>query len=303
MTGLAAVRHPSTLRRARQRSLPYLFFMPAFVLVAVISFLPLFYAIFQSFFKSDYLNLGAFVGLANYADFIFTERGLKSLLKSAYFVGGTVLISVPLGFLLALLLNEQIPFRGFFRTALIAPWLVSHVVSGFLWIWLLNSEFGPIAHLMHLLGFDFPSLLTDVTLAMPAVIIASAWSAYPLVMIFVLAALQTIPSELIDASRMDGTTPWERFWYVTFPMIRGTTLVALVLTTLHAFNNVTLLFIMTGGGPVGETETAVLRVFLEGFEYFRMGIASAGAVVVFLLNMAFTLMYIRALRTDQIQTS
>lgn len=284
--------------RARQRYIPYLFFMPAFVLVAAVSFLPLFYAIFQSLFKSDYLNLGTFTGLANYAKFIFTDRGFNSLLNSVYFVAGTVLISVPLGFLLALLLSAQIPFRGFFRTVLILPWLVSHVVSGLLWIWLLNSEFGPIAHIMRVFGVEFPSPLTEVSLAMPAVIVASAWSAYPLVMVFVLAALQTIPGELVEAARMDGTTPWERFWYVTFPIIKGTTLVALVLTTLHAFNNVTLLFIMTGGGPVRATETVVLRVFLEGFEFFHMGIASAGAVIVFLLNMAFTIVYIRVLWTD-----
>jgi ABC-type sugar transport system permease subunit len=134
---------------------------------------------------------------------------------------------------------------------------------------------------------------------MPALIMANVWHSYPLVMIFVLAALQTVPAELYEAARIDGAGAWQRFRMITLPLVMNTTIVVLVLTTLHTFNNVTMVFIMTGGGPVGTTETLALRVFLEEFKYFHTGIAAAAAVVIFSLNMVFSLAYIRVLRSEK----
>jgi ABC-type sugar transport system permease subunit len=118
-------------------------------------------------------------------------------------------------------------------------------------------------------------------------------------MIFVLAALQTVPAELYEAARIDGASAWNRFKLITLPMVRNTTLVVLVLTTLHTFNNVTMVFVMTGGGPVGMTETLALRVFVEEFKYYQTGIASAAAVIIFALNLLFSVVYIRVLRGEK----
>jgi ABC-type sugar transport system permease subunit len=117
-------------------------------------------------------------------------------------------------------------------------------------------------------------------------------------MVFVLAALQTIPTELQEAARIDGASGWQRFRHVIFPLVRNTTLVTLVLTTLHTFNGVSIVLIMTGGGPVGATDVMALRVFEEGFKFYRMGLATAGAVVIFGLNIVFTVAYMRVLRGD-----
>src|SRR5262249_21343780 len=134
--------------------------------------------------------------------------------------------------------------------------------------------------------------------AMPALILCNAWGSYPLVMVFVLSALQTIPRELHESARMDGAGGWQRFRFITFPLVRNTTLITLVLTTLHAFNGVTIVLIMTGGGPVDTTDVMALRVFEEGLKYNRMGIATAGAVVIFAINIAFTIGYMRVLRGE-----
>ncbi|MEX2536958.1 MAG: sugar ABC transporter permease [Trueperaceae bacterium] len=276
----------------------YLFFLPAFLLVAAVSFLPLFYAVRQSFFSAEYLQLGNFVGFQNYTRLLFDSGGLGNLRVSLVFVAGTVAVTVPIGFGLALLLNRPLRFRGAYRTILILPWVVSQLVTALLWMWLLNNRFGPIAYSASQIGLSFPNPITSVDFAMPSVILANAWRSYPLVMLFVLAALQTIPTELTDAAKIDGATKWQNFWHVTMPLIRNTTLVALVLTTLHAFNMVTMILLMTGGGPAGSTDVLALRVFKEGFLFYRMGIASAAAVVIFLLNIAFTLVYIRVLRSD-----
>jgi ABC-type sugar transport system permease subunit len=277
---------------------PLAFLMPAFVLVAAVSFLPLGYAIVQSFFRADYLELGTFTGLRNYADFLFTQSGIEAIVNSLYYTAGSVAVAVPLGFILAICLNQPIPLRGFFRTILIVPWLVSSLASALLWLWILNADFGPLAYIVQSFGGKMPAVLSNEHTAMPFVILANSWSAYPLIMLFVLAALQTVPNELLEAARIDGASAWHRFWYIVFPLIKDTTLVALVLTTLHAFKNVELILVMTGGGPLGETQTMAFKVFQEGFRFYRTGIAAAGAVTIFLVNIAFTMAFIRVLRHD-----
>ena len=298
------VRPKEIRRRARRPKLgrtllPYSFFLPAFLLVAAVSFIPLGYAVTQSLHAADYLGMGRFVGLQNYVRFFEDGRGLANLGRALVFVGGSVALALPLGFGLACVLNQPIRFRGFFRTVLILPWLVSNLVVALLWAWLLNGQFGPIAYLVSLMGGQMPNAVTSPAYAMPALIVANVWHSYPLVMVFVLAALQTVPAELYEAARIDGASAWQRFRLITLPMVRNTTLVVLVLTTLHTFNNVTMVFIMTGGGPVGSTETLALRVFLEEFKYYQTGIASAAAVVIFSLNLLFSLAYVRVLRGNK----
>jgi multiple sugar transport system permease protein len=282
-----------------KRLLPFGFFMPAFLFVAMVSFLPLLYALTQSFRASDNMGMGAFIGLGNYIRFIEESKGLEALWQSFSFVAGTVALAVPLGFALACALNRPLRFRNVFRTVLILPWLISNLVVALLWAWLLNGNFSPLAQMLAVVGVNLPNATTSSSLAMPALIMANVWHSYPLVMIFVLAALQTVPAELYEAARIDGAGPWQRFRLITLPLVKNTTIVVLVLTTLHSFNNVTMVFIMTGGGPVGATETLALRVFLEEFKYFHTGIAAAAAVVIFSLNMLFSLAYIRVLRIEK----
>lgn len=277
----------------------YAFFLPAFVVVAATSFVPLVYAITQSFRASGLMGMGPFVGLENYARFFTSANGWTIVLQTLQFVAGSVAIAVPLGVALALLLNRNIAFRTVFRTILILPWLVSNLVVALLWAWLLNGRFGPIAGLLDGFGIEMVNAVTTPTLAMIALSVANAWHSYPLVMLFVLAALQTIPADLYEAARIDGASPWQRFRLITLPLIRNTTMVVMVLTTLHSFNNVTMVFVMTGGGPIGSTDTLALRVFLEEFKFNRTGVAAAGAVVIFALNLAFSLAYARVLRGDR----
>lgn len=292
---------PMALDRPRRRHglvFPYLMFAPAFLLIAAVSFLPIGYAIVQSFFRSSNLSLGRFVEFQNYSDFLFTRNGIGSVINSLIFVGGTVAIAVPFGFALALALSKPVPFRGFIRTMLILPWLVSNLVGALLWGWLGNPQYGLAPYLLEHIRITLPNIITDPAAAMGSVIVASAWASTPLVMVFVLAALQTVPPDLIEAARMDGASAWQRFWKVTLPMVRNTTMVALVLTSLHAFKSVEIVLVMTGGGPNGATETMALKVFKEAFTLLRIGVGSAGAVAIFLVNLMFTVAFVRVLQTE-----
>jgi ABC-type sugar transport system permease subunit len=291
---IAGRHRPRLMRRMR----PYLLMAPALLLVAAVSFVPLGQAILQSLHRSNYLDLGDFVGLLNYQRFLLSESGIQRAWNSLAFVLGSLLVAMPLGFGLALLLNLPLRARGLIRTLLILPWLVSNTVAAILWAWILSAQFGPVAPLLAALGVTMPNPMTSQALAMPALILCNAWGSYPLVMVFVLAALQTIPTELQEAARIDGATGWQRFRHIIFPLVRNTTLVTLVLTTLHTFNGVSIVLIMTGGGPVGATDVMALRVFEEGFKFYRMGLATAGAVIIFGLNIVFTIAYMRVLRGD-----
>ena len=283
---------------AGERMAPYMFLLPAFALVSAVSFLPLGFAVVQSFFRSDYLELGRFIGISNYGDYLYGRGGPGFVWNSLVYCGATVAIALPLGFLLALVLNENLPLRGTLRTLLILPWLVSNLIGALLWGWLGNPQYSPVIHALRQVGLSAPDMVTNKHAAMTAVVLCNAWASYPLVMVFVLAALQTVPKELLESAQIDGASGLQRFRHVTFPIVSNTTMVALVLTTLHAFKNVEIILLMTGGGPVGATETMAIRVFQEGFQFFRMGVASSGAVVVFLVNVLFTLAFIRVLRGE-----
>jgi multiple sugar transport system permease protein len=272
-----------------------LLFLPCLIFVVTVSFVPLVYAIVQSLHESRFLDFGAFVGIENYIDFLSERSGIGN---SLIFVAGCIGLTIPWGVGLALALHAATRFRQTLRTILILPWLLSSVVIGKLWMWLLSGQFGPVAYLLQQFEISMPNAVTSPELAMPAVILAQSWSSYPFVMVLTLAALQTLPKEVLEAAALDGAVGFRRTIEIVLPLIRNTILVAVVLTSVNAFNHVTLLFVMTGGGPVGATETLALRIFDEGFRFYNTGLAAAGAVVMFVLNILFTIAYIRVLKTD-----
>jgi ABC-type sugar transport system permease subunit len=286
-------------RPERGAGLAAAFFYPAFALVVAVSFFPLFYAVRESLHRTDYLDLGDFVGFANYRELFSQGGGLAFVSTSILFVLGTLALSAPIGVGLGLLLARPIRFRGFFRAVLMFPWVVSELVTGFLWMWFYDGRLGPIASLLNRIGIDFVSPLTSPSYALVGLVLANTWHSYPLVMVLTLAALQTVPAEVLEAARIDSPSGWQRFIHVTLPLIRNTILVALVLTTLHTFNNVTLIVAMTGGGPVGATDVLGIRVFKEAFQFYNMDVASTIAVVIFTLNIIFSIFFVRILRGEK----
>jgi len=282
-----------------RRLQPYLFFYPSLILVAAVSFVPLFYALRQSVHSADYLQTGGFVGIANYVELLRHGGGLADIGRSIVFVLGSLALTMPLGIGLALLLDRPMRFRAILRTVLMLPWIVSQLVTGLLWTWLYDGRVGPISHLLKQVGVNIAGPLTDTQWALPSLMVTNTWHSYPLVMVFTLAALQTIPAEVREAARIDAGSAWRRFRHVTLPLIRSTVLVALVLTTLHTFNTVTTVLIMTGGGPAEATQVLALRVFKEGFQFYRQEVAATAAVVIFGLNILFSIAYIRVLRADR----
>jgi multiple sugar transport system permease protein len=177
------------------------------------------------------------------------------------------------------------------------PWVISQTVVALLWTWMFNPLYGVLNYLLSFLGFQAIDI-TNRSIAMPFLIFANVWRSYPLPMILLFAAMQSISEELYDAAKIDGANAFKRFLHITLPSIKGTSLVTIITLTIFDFNMVTLIYIMTGGGPGNQTTTLSLRAFKTAFEQWDMSLASAISVIILLFNLIFSLVYLRITKVN-----
>jgi multiple sugar transport system permease protein len=271
------------------------FLMPAVLLLVAVIVVPVAYAIYVSFHQTKYLVIGSFVGFANYTELLNDQQFWQNLLTSVFYVFGSLAIALPLGLALALATGGNIRFANFFSAACMIPWVISQTAAALLWVWILDPSFGPINYAIDQSGLGRINFTADPGLALLTLIGVNAWMSYPLAMVLFTAGLQTIPSELYEAAKIDGASPTVSFFHITLPLLRSTALSATIILSLYYFTMVTLILIMTGGGPAQSTEVLSLRIFNETFQYWRLGLASALGIVVFFFNAAFSLTYMRVI--------
>ena len=265
-------------------------YLPALVLVALVSVFPIAYALRLSVYRTRALRVVEFVGWDNFAT-VLGPAGWADIARTFVYVVVSLVLAVPLGLGLAVLLNKQVRFVRLFRVVILLPWVVSQTVAALLWKWLLNGQYGPLHSLV---GGDGP--LSSPWGSMASLIVVNVWLSYPLATILCLAALQTVPAEQIEASRVDGCTPRQSFFRVVVPAISSTLLILVIMLTLLYFNMVTLVYTLTGGGPFSGTQVLSLNAFLQSFQFFKIGIGAAYSVVLFVLNIVFGVAYIRVLK-------
>ncbi|PZF97818.1 sugar ABC transporter permease [Micromonospora endophytica] len=291
--GPAPVSGTSTVPTAaarRRRLGPVALYVPALVLVALVSVFPIAYALRLSVYRTRALRTVEFVGWDNFVT-VLGPDGWADIARTFVYVLASLVLAVPLGLALAVLLNKQVRFLRVFRVVILLPWVVSQTVAALLWKWLLNGQYGPLHSLF---GGDGP--LSSPWGSMASLIVVNVWLSYPLATILCLAALQTVPAEQVEASRVDGCTPRQSFFLVVVPAIRSTLLILVIMLTLLYFNMVTLVYTLTGGGPFSGTQVLSLNAFLQSFQFFKIGIGAAYSVVLFALNIVFGVAYIRVLK-------
>lgn len=274
---------------------PLLLLFPSLFLVGFIIFYPMGYAIFFSFYRSDFLKIGEWVGLDHFVSLVTSPDGRNSIVKSLVYTGGSMAICIPFGLLLAILLNQKVKFRATLRTMIILPWVVADIITAYLWQWTVDPFYGSLTYLASVLGFGKVNFL-GATTAMPTLIIINTWRSYPFVAILLLAGLQGIPGVLYEAAQIDGASPWKSFSHITLPLIAPTLMIVCIVRSLVFFNMVTLVFILTQGGPGGVTDILPMRLWREAFWNFHFGIASSLSVVIFAFNIVFSIAYILLLR-------
>jgi multiple sugar transport system permease protein len=284
-------RFPSTKTPFRLNQ-GFVFILPALLMLLLVLGFPIVVAVVNSFSLPD----GSWT-LENYAKLPRDTRFRNSLVVTFTFVGGTVLLHLVVGFIIALALNSEIKGRRFFRVVTILPWTVPDVISGLIWRFMYN----PTAGIINRLLFDLELInkhiewLGDSDLALPSVILADVWRGYPFVMLILLAGLQAISRELYEAAKVDGASTIQEFRHITIPNMRGMILIAVALDTIWQFRRFGLVFNMTAGGPGNVTEILSLYVYKQYFRYFNFEYAAAIAVVLAIIMLLLSLPYVRAM--------
>lgn len=272
-----------------------LFLFPVFVLIVAVTLIPIVSAIRTSFYATQYAQIKQFIGLENYKQIIGTPEGRSSIRISIVYVLGSLALVMPLGVIIGTLLNKKIALRGIFRTFIVIPWVLSQTVTALLWKWILNGNYGPVSYIHMLITGNKLDVFSDAVQSMFIVIIANVWNTLPVVIILTLAALQSIPKEIYEAAMIDGVPALKTYTAITLPMIKSTLITALVMQSMEYFNMVTLIYVLTAGGPLNATQTLSVATFRNGFDFWHLGVASSYSVIIFLLNIAFSLGYIRLL--------
>ena len=288
------------IRSPRRRKLPrwligYVFIAPWLLAFVAFEAYPILSGFYHSF--TDWTATGRaerFVGLDNYVE-AFTRDPLfwKAVSNTIYFIGVSVPLGIVAAFALAMMLNSKISGTTIYRTIYYLPSVAPAVAAVIVWIFIFETRRGILNFGLELLGLPSIRWLSDPSWAMPALIIMSLWSIGASMIIF-LAGLQGIPQELYEAAEVDGANGWHHLWRITVPLMTPTIFFNLVMSLVAAFQAFNNAFIMTNGGPNNATLLYMLHLYNNAFRYFRMGYASALAVVLFIIVFGLTLFVYRS---------
>ncbi len=257
---------------------------PALVIMVGLMLYPLLYAIWLSFVQWKPAG-STFIGLDNYVRLFGDRIFWQGLGNTAFYTVWNLILGTAMSVGLALLMNRPTFLARVLRLTIFLPVIISSAVAAMAWIWMFNTEFGFINQSLTSMGLIEKGIpwLNSPHFAKWSIVIVNLWLGTGLSSMLVLAALQNVPRDLHEAAALDGATLWDRFYYITLPYIRPTLLVVMTLKLIGSFKTFDQVFIMTGGGPLYTTETILIYLYRQGFEYFDFGYAGAIGVVFFLL--------------------
>jgi multiple sugar transport system permease protein len=274
------------------------FAVPAVAFLLVFSVYPLLNAIVLSFTSWNLSGTPTFIGLDNFADLLDDIEVWRSVSVTAQYTLGLVIPGFVISLCLALMFNRNMRGRDLLRTAYFTPVAISWVIASLVWVSVLHPSFGLNAQVMRAFGQPSIPFLTDAKWVIPAMILLSLWKSVGYWMVVFLAGLQGVPQEMYEAASVDGANRWQQFWRITLPLLRPTILFVSVVGVINAFQAFTPVWILTKGGPAGASRVYALLIYQTAFTYFKMGYASALAVVLFIFLMILTLIQMRTLRSD-----
>lgn len=273
-----------------RRRLVLLLLAPALVVLTLVTLGPLSYLVVTSLTPLELTRPQSFrfVGLANYRDLVSDDRFWNSVQVQFRLSTATVLAQLALGLGLALLLNRPLPFREVFRTAFILPMVLPPIIVAIIWKILFTPLLTPLNLLTVPLGLPQPSWLTDPDLALWAIVVADVWEWTPFTTLILVAALQMLPQDPLEAARVDGASAWQRFRWIVLPLLRPALVVAGVFRLIDSFKAFPLIFVMTGGGPGVATEPTNYYAYTQAFNHTYIGYSSAMIVAMLLVTMALS---------------
>jgi multiple sugar transport system permease protein len=294
--GLGQLRRPSL---GRYRG--YLFVLPLLVVMAVVVVYPVVYNARVSVFDYDPArNTWSFVGLANYAAVFASPIFWQSVRTTLVWVVANVGLQFAIGMAVAVALHRIRIGRGFLGGLFLVPWISSFVIVAILWMWVYHPQLGVLNDILLKLGLIGRPIawLAFPDLAFVSLVVANSWKFFPLVMITLLAGLQTIPADFYEVAEIEGANALQAFFQVTVPSMLPSISSAVVVAAIWAFNAFTLPFIMTGGGPLRATEVLGLYIYKQAFTSFDFGAAAAASIFLFLLILLFVVAYLRLVKDE-----
>lgn len=281
---------PRRTRNGTRTFLPQLMVSPAVAIITLLSLLPLVYGVWLSLTDWSLMESATpeFEGIAAYREMLADAEFWDSVLRSAWWTIGTLVIELATAIPLALLLNRRTPVSGVVTSLILLPWVTPFVVLAYAWLYLYDGTFGIFHHVLealHIVGEASP--LSEPSQALWAIVLISGWKGMPFLTIALLAVLKGIPGEQYEAAQVDGATKWQRFRYITFPSLTATLAAMCFVLGVQAFYSFDLVWLTTKGGPGKASELAGLDLFRTFFVEQRPGYAAAlGTALLILLAVA-----------------
>jgi multiple sugar transport system permease protein len=278
----------------KQNLIAYTFILPNLLGFAIFTLIPMIFSLVLAFMNWDGANPISWAELDNFKELFKDETFRISFFNTFSYVIGTVPLTMVASLGLALLLNQPLRGRNFFRATFFFPYVASLVAVAVVWNMIFSPAAGPVNQFLISLGVQEPPRWTaSVDWAMPTVIMASIWKGMGYYMVIYLAALQGIPAHLYEAASIDGANAWQKFIYITLPMLTPATFFVSIMLTIASFKVFDLILVMTEGGPGRATNVLVIAIYNTAFREFRFGYSSAMAMVLFVIVLIITIIQFR----------
>ncbi|GGV67441.1 sugar ABC transporter permease [Streptomyces longisporoflavus] len=278
------------------------FTLPALLLFGALVLAPILYALYVSLFNwGGFGSPSDYTGLDNYSRLVKDPVFLGDLWRGLLLVGFSVLVQLPFALAMAVLLNQKLRGRAVYRMLFFAPYVLSEVITGVLFSMIFAPDAGLADKVLGAVGLDGLGGLwfADQSTVMPTLFLVMTWKYFGFHMMLYLAGLQSIPAELHEAARIDGASAWQRFRYITLPLLGPTVRISAFLSVIGAIQLFDLVWVISQGGPDHASETMAITLFQFGFKRYEIGYASAISIALFLISLVFALAYQRfVLRRD-----
>ena len=278
---------------------------PSLLLIFALAIYPLIYTLFISFTELNMVTGETQPkGLENYIQALTSGEFWNSIWVTLVFTFLSLIIQLPLGLLVALLLNQEFKGRWLLRSIVLIPWAVPTLVNSTLWNWIFNTQYGAVNRLLvqfHLMDPNSPIVWFDTPAkAMGVIVFADTWRMLPLYVLMFLASLQTIPKSQLEAATLDGAGVFSRFVHVIFPLIKPMLLVVLVIRTMQALKVFDIIYMLTRGGPANGTMVISFYIYNQSFAFMHFSYGAALAMIVAVISTIITVLYVKVLKTDDI---
>ncbi|MFC4777068.1 carbohydrate ABC transporter permease [Paenibacillus sp. GCM10023252] len=279
-----------------RRYTPYLFLIPACIILGAFIFYPMLNAIYLSLTDYNMVTEENFVGAANYKELFGSDYFWKTLVNTFLYLIVVVPSLVFLPIFMAILVNQPLKGIGIFRSAYYIPVVTSMVVVGIIWKWVYADQ-GILNYMLQELNIINGPVhwLTSTSTAIYAVMAVTVWKGLGYYMVIYLAGLQSIPADLYEAATVDGASKWKQIFHITIPMLYPSIVLVSIMSSISAMKVFEEIYVMTAGGPLNSTKTIVFYIYEEAFDNLNMGLASAAGVVLFLITLVLSIINIRVM--------